>query len=318
METFTMSRKEVPRAGLLKALLAGKATNAQRAAALRLSVRQVQRLKVRFQTEGAVGLLHRSRGRPATPRLASGVRTQIDALLQTRYFFFNDTAATEKLREEEGLGVSRETVRQRRRALGLPAKHRRRPKQHRQRRPPEARLGQLVQVDGSPFDWLEGRGPTMTLLGAIDDATSTVVALHFRPTEDLHGYATLLHQVFTTVGLPVALYGDGVNILVRTDRHWSLAEQLAGAQAPTHLGRVLQELGIGYVQARSPQGKGRVERLWGTLQDRLVSELRLRGIASRAAANAFLPEFLADFNHRFARPALSPQPVWRRPPRDLA
>jgi hypothetical protein len=109
----------------------------------------------------------------------------------------------------------------------------------------------------------------MTLLGAIDDATSTVVALHFRPTEDLHGYATLLHQIFTTVGLPVTLYGDGVNILVRTDRHWTLAEQLAGTQAPTHLGRVLQELGIGYVQARCPQGKGRVERLWGTLQDRL-------------------------------------------------
>ena len=158
----------------------------------------------------------------------------------------------------------------------------------------------------------------MTLLGAIDDATSTVIALHFRPTEDLHGYATLLHHVFTTVGLPVALYGDGVNILVRTDRHWTLAEQLAGTQAPTHLGRVLHELGIGYVQARSPQGKGRVERLWGTLQDRLVSELRLHAVATRAAANAFLPEFLADFNRRFARPPGQPQAVWRRPPRELA
>jgi hypothetical protein len=147
----------------------------------------------------------------------------------------------------------------------------------------------------------------MTLLGAIDDATSEVIALHFRPTEDLHGYATLLQQVFTTVGVPVALYGDGVNILVRTDRHWTLAEQLAGTQAPTHLGRVLQELGMGYVQARSPQGKGRVERLWGTLQDRLVSELRLRAVTTRAAANAFLPEFLADFNRRFARPPAQPQ-----------
>ena len=156
----------------------------------------------------------------------------------------------------------------------------------------------------------------MTLLGAIDDATSAVIALHFRPTEDLHGYATLLHQIFTTVGRPVALYGDGVNILVRTDRHWTLEEQLAGVQAPTHLGRVLQDLGIGYVQARSPQGKGRIERLWNTLQDRLVSELRLRQIASRETANAFLPEFLADFNSRFARPAAA-APVWRRPPRDL-
>jgi hypothetical protein len=172
----------------------------------------------------------------------------------------------------------------------------------------------LLQLDGSPFAWLEDRGPAMTLLGAIDDATSQVIALHFRPTEDLHGYATLLHQICTTAGVPVALYGDGINILVRNDRHWSLDEHLAGRQHPTHLGRVLQDLGIGYVQARSPQAKGRIERLWATPQDRLVSELRLRGITSRAAANALLPDFLADFNRRFARPPAAPQPVWRRPP----
>jgi hypothetical protein len=122
--------------------------------------------------------------------------------------------------------------------------------------------------------------------------------------------------MFTSCGLPVALYGDGVNILVRTDQHWTLDEQLAGTQAPTHLGRVLQELGIGYVQARSPQGKGRVERLWGTLQDRLVSELRLRRISSRAQANAFMPAFLVDFNRRFARAAAA-RAVWRPAPRDV-
>jgi hypothetical protein len=250
-------------------------------------------------------------------RLPARLCAQVQALLRDRYAGFNDTHLTEKLREVEGLRISRESVRRLRRGLGLPAAHRRRPPTHRSRRPREQAAGQLVQVDGSPFDWLEGRGPAMTLLGAIDDATSEVLALHFRPTEDLHGYATVLAQMAARAGLPVALYGDGVNILVRTDRHWSLDEELAGAQAPPHLGRVLQELGIGYVQARSPQGKGRVERLWGTLQDRLVSELRVRGIADRAAANAMLPEFLADFNRRFARPAAAP-PVWRRPPRDLA
>ncbi len=299
-----MSRKELPRPGLLAAAVAGRITNREGARALHVTPRQFQRLKQRFRVGGALAV------RP--------VCAQVQALLQDRYAGFNDTHLTEKLREHHGLAVSRESVRRLRRALGRPAVHRRRPAQHRARRPREQAAGQLLQLDGSPFDWLEGRGPTMTLLGAIDDATSTVVALHFRPTEDLHGYATLLHQVFTTVGLPVALYGDGVNILVRTDRHWSLAEQLAGAQAPTHLGRVLQELGIGYVQARSPQGKGRVERLWGTLQDRLVSELRLRTVSTRAAANAFLPEFLADFNRRFAQPPAQPQAVWRRPPRALA
>jgi transposase len=316
METFTMSRKELPRAGLVAAALAGRITNGEGAAALHLSARQFQRLKERFREGGAPALRHRGRGRPSHRRLPAAITVKVQALLRDRYAGFNDTHVTEKLREVERLPVSRESVRRLRRALGVPAVHRRRPPQHRSRRPREQAAGQLVQLDGSPFDWLEGRGPAMTLLGAIDDATSEVLALYFRPTEDLHGYATLLHAVFRTHGLPVALYGDGVNILVRTDRHWSLEEQLAGTQAPTHLGRVLQELGIGYVQARSPQAKGRVERLWGTLQDRLVSELRLRGIATRDAANAFLPEFIADFNRRFARPAAA-APVWRRPPRDL-
>lgn len=312
-----MSRKELPRAGLVTAALAGRISNRAGAAALRMSPRQFQRLKERFRQGGAPALRHRGRGRLSHRRLPASKTVQAQALLSGLYKGFNDTHATEKLLEVEKIAISRESVRRLRRALGLPAVHRRRPAQHRSRRPREQAAGQLVQLDGSPFDWLEGRGPAMTLLGAIDDATSEVLALHCRPTEDLHGYATLLQQVFTTVGLPVALYGDGVNILVRNDQHWTLDEQLAGTQAPTHLGRVLQELGIGYVQARSPQGKGRVERLWGTLQDRLVSELRLRRIATREAANAFLPEFMADFNRRFAQRAAAPHPVWRRPPRDL-
>jgi transposase len=316
-ETLTMSRKEVPRAGLVKMVLAGKATNAQGAAALGVSPRHVQRLKVRFQVEGAPGLLHRGRGQPSTRRLASTIAAQIDTLLQTRYKDFNDCHATEKLREVEGLRVSRELVRRRRRALGLPAKHRRRPRQYRHRRTPEARMGQLVQIDASPFAWLEARGPAMTLHGAIDDATSTVLALHFRPTEDLHGYASIFQQMFTQYGRPLALYGDRINILVRNDAHWSLAEQLRGAQDPTHLGRVLHDLGIGYLAAGSPEAKGRVERLWRTLQDRLSSELRLRHITTPERANAFLPEFLADLNPRFTRPPSDPAPAWRLAPRDL-
>jgi transposase len=318
METFTMSRKELPRPGLMQAALAGQITNREGAGALQLSVRQFQRLKARVRLGGPLALRHRTRGRPSSRRLPAAVCARVQALLQDRYAGFNDTHLTEKLREVHGLPISRESVRRLRRALGWPAVHRRRPPQHRARRPREAAAGQLLQLDGSPFRWLEDRGPTLTLLGAIDDATSLVLALHFRPTEDLHGYVTLLHHVFRTYGLPVALYGDGVNILVRTDRHWSVPEQLAGRRAPTHLGRVLHELGIGYVQAHSPQAKGRIERLWATLQDRLVSELRLRGVATPEAANAFVPEFLADFNRRFARPPAVARPVWRPAPRDLA
>jgi hypothetical protein len=177
-------------------------------------------------------------------------------------------------------------------------------------------MGQLVQIDASPFAWLEARGPAMTLHGAIDDATRTVLALHFRPTEDLHGSAIVFQQLFTQYGRPLAIYGDRINILVRNDAHWSLAEQLQGAQDPTHLGRGLHALGIGYLEAGSPEATGRVERLWRTLQDRLSSELRLRHIPTPEGANAFLPEFLEDLNPRFTRPPRDPAPAWRVAPRD--
>jgi hypothetical protein len=310
-----MSRKEVPRAGLLKAALSRRITNDEGARALHLSVRQFIRVKQRFQTDGAPGLLHRLRGRPSPRRLLADVRARVAGLLQTTYRDVNDCHATEKLREVEGLRVSRASVRRIRRALDLPAKHRRRPRQHRARRTPEARMGALVQLDGSPHAWLEDRGPAMTLHGAIDDATGAILALHFRPTEDLHGYATVLHQVGTTYGLPLALYGDRFGVFVRNDGHWTLAEELQGHQHPTHFGQILRDLAIGFLVARSPQAKGRIERLWGTLQDRLVVELRLRGITTREAANAGLPDFLADYNRRFAHAPAEPTAAWRPRPR---
>jgi transposase len=313
-----MSRKEVPRPGLVKLALAGQITNQQGAAGSKLTVRQFQRVKARFRAEGLGGLLHRRRGQPSPRALGSALRTQVAALLQSVYRDVNDCHATEKLREVEGLSISRASVRRIRRALGLPAKHRRRPRQHRGRRTPAARMGALVLLDGSQFAWLEARGPTMTLLGAIDDASGTVVALHFRPAEDLHGYVTLLDQLAARHGLPLALYGDRLNVFVRNDSHWSLEEELQGAQHPTHFGRILQDLGVGYIPAGSPQAKGRIERLWRTLQDRLVVELRLRGLATLEAANAFLPAFLADFNRRFAHPPADPAAAWRRPPAALA
>jgi len=317
-EALTMSRKEVNRPGLLKALVARQLTNRQVADALRLSVRQVQRLARRWRAAGAAGLVHRARARPSRRRLAPELRHRVGDLMRTVYLGLNDSHLTEKLREVEGLTLCRESVRRIRQALGLPAKQPRRPPRHRRRRQPEARIGSLMLLDGSPADWLEGRGPRLTLHGALDDASGAVLALTFRPTEDLHGYAVVFEQVFTTRGLPVACYGDGTTILVRSDPHWSLEEELRGAQDPTHLGRVLADLGIGYIRARSPQAKGRIERLWRTLQDRLTAELRLRGLATPEAANGFLPLFIADYNRRFARTPADPTPAWRRPPRDLA
>jgi transposase len=317
METFTLSRKELHRPGLVKAACTGRITTRQAAQALGLSLRQTRRLKRRFEAGGAGGLTHRSRGRPSRRRLPAVTRDEVIRLMTTRYVGFNDTHLTEKLREEHGLGLSRESVRRLRQHLGLAPRHPRRAPRARRRRVREAARGALVQIDGSPFPWLEQRGPGLMLLGAIDDATGEILALHFRPAEDVHGYATLFQRLFTQHGLPLALYGDRLNLLIRNDRYWTLDEQLAGRQHPTHLGRILQELGIAYVAAHSPQAKGRVERLWATLQDRLVSEFRLRGIGTLEAAEAYLPTFIADFNRRFGKPPAVAQAVWRRPPRDL-
>jgi hypothetical protein len=249
--------------------------------------------------------------------VAVEIRERVLVLIQTTYREFNDCHCTEKLREVEGLAVSRDTVRRLRRGLGLPPKRRRRPPQHRTRRPRRPARGSLVLVDGSPFDWL-GTGTPRLLLGAIDDATSSVLALHLRPAEDLHGYLTLLQRLAERHGLPATLYGDRLGVFVRNDAHWSLEEELQGAQHPTQFGQILRDLGIGYIAAHSPQAKGRIERLWATLQDRLVAELRLHGIQTVEAAEAFLPTYLTDHNRRFAQPPAETVAAWRRPPRDFA
>jgi len=317
METFTMSRKEVPRAGLVKAALAGKVANQEGARALRLSVRQFKRLKARFRREGAQGLVHRRRGQPSPRRVSATLRAQVVTLMTTTYTGFNDVHLTEKLQHVHALPVSRATVRRIRRALGRPPQRPRRAPQHRSRRARAPAMGQLAQLDASPFAWLEDRGPTAALHGLIDDATSIPLALWFRPTEDLHGYTTVLGQTCRQYGVPVTLYGDRLSLFRRNDRYWTLGEELRGQQDPTHFGRMLQDLGIGFIAAQSPQAKGRIERLWGTLQDRLVSELRLRALQTLEQANAFLPEFLPAFIQRFARAAAAPTPAWRPAPRDL-
>src|SRR5215510_9610757 len=208
METFTMSRKEVPRAGLVKAALASKITNQEGARALHLSVRQFQRLKVRWRLDGMRGLVHRGRGQPSWRRCPAAVRAEIARLMTTTYEGFNDVHLTEKLQQVHALPVSRATVRRLRLALGRLSPRRRRAPHHRSRRLRAPAMGQLVQLDASPFAWFEDRGPQAALHGAIDDAPSIPRALWFRPTEDLHGHTTVLGQTCREYGVPVTLYGD--------------------------------------------------------------------------------------------------------------
>ena len=173
----------------------------------------------------------------------------------------------------------------------------------------------LVQLDASPFDWFEGRGPKLELHGAIDDATSKVLALYFRPNEDLRGYLEVLERMTADYGIPRAVYTDGHTIFFSPKKDkLTIEEELAGKQvALMQLGRVFEELGMSHIHARSPQAKGRIERLWGTLQGRLKIEMRIEGISSIEEANEFLPGFIEKYNKQFAVEPADPESAFAAP-----
>lgn len=295
-----------------------KITVAQATEALGRSRRQLFRLLAKLRAGGPPALAHGNRGRPPANVLPPALGQRIVALARGRYAGLNDIHLTEKLTAVEGLTVSRATVQRWLRAAGVASPRRRRAPRHRSRRPRRPQEGLLVLLDGSPFAWFGDQGPDCTLVGAIDDATGKVPAACFRLEEDAAGYLWCLRELGRTVGLPIAVYTDRHGIFRRTDTHWTRAEELAGAQEPTQVGRALQALGIQLIQARSPQAKGRIERLWGTLQDRLVAELRLKGITTLPAANAFLTStFLPAFNAQFAVPPAEAGSAYRPVPRGL-
>jgi hypothetical protein len=174
----------------------------------------------------------------------------------------------------------------------------------------------LLQVDGSLHDWLEDRGPKLVLVGAVDDATGELVHALFRDHEDAQGYLTLLREVIRKRGIPLAWYSDRHGIFVRNDKEpWTLSEELAGRREPTQVARALEELGVNLILARTPQAKGRVERCWGTLQDRLVKELRRAGARNLDEANQTLKRYLPRFKERFACPPVDPNPAYQHLPR---
>jgi transposase len=315
--TFALSQKELQRVSVISACVKGDMACARAAALLSLSIRHVRRLKKRLREQGEAALAHANRGRPSPRRLPAQVRRSVLRLARTTYAGFNDHHLCEKLCEVEGYSFSRETLRRLLRQAGLGSPRKRRAPTHRQRRLRSAREGELVQLDGSPHDWLEGRGPHLTALGLQDDATGKILAAQFFPTESAFGYLSLLRQLLRRYGVPLAFYGDRSSIFVRNDDCWTVAEQLAGKRDPTQFGRALEQLGITFIAARSPQAKGRVERLWGVLQDRLTSELRLAQARDLDSANAVLSRFIADYNRRFARRPRETATAWRPAPPDL-
>lgn len=315
--TVTLSQKELQRVAVVGECVKGTTSVRRAAALLDLSPRQVQRLKARYRQGGAAAMAHAGRGRASPRRTPGPVRQRILHLARTTYAGFNDHHLTEKLREVEGLPLGRETLRSLLRAAGIGPPRQRHPPAHRQRRPPRAREGEMLQLDGSPHDWLEGRGPQCSLLGFQDDATNKVVGAEFFPRETAYGYFRVWRGVLRRYGIPLSLYGDRCGIFVRHDDHWTVEEELAGRQHPTQFGRALQQLGVTFIAARTPQAKGRIERTWGIFQDRLRSELRLAGAQDLASANRVLRRFLPDYNRRFGRSPAHTATAWRPAPRDL-
>ena len=317
-ELIPMSQRELHRYHTLELVLERRITGAQAATSLGLTLRHVRRLIARLRHEGRRALVHGNRGQPSGRRLPPALQQQILTLAQGRYAGLNTTHLTEKLQEEAGVAVSRATVHRLLRAAGVARPRRRRPPRHRARRPRRAQAGLLVLWDGSPHAWLEDRAPPDCLVGAVDDATGALLpGATFVPEEDTVSYLRLLQTLVSTCRIPVALYMDCHGIFRRNDDAWTVEEELRGRQDPTQVGRALEALGIAPIYALSPQAKGRIERGWGPLQDRLVAELRLAGIDTRAGANAFLPRFTPAFNARFARPPADTVPAWRPVPRGL-
>lgn len=296
-----LSQQELQRVKVIENTVQGRITVAEASALLQLSGRQVKRLKARYRPEDVDWVRHGNQGCTRRWALSESVRNQILELARNKYAGFNDSHLTEKLMEVEKIAVSRETVRRLLRKSGLRSPQKRRARKYRSRRERKPRLGMMALADGSRDQWLEGRGPAMTLLGYQDDATGTVLACAFQlEHEDTIGYLRQLRVMVERHGIPLSLYRDQHSTFQRNDKHWTLEEELAGRQAPTQLGRVLEELGIESIRALSPQAKGRIERMWKTFQDRLKSELRLAKASTLEQANQVLEAFRQDYNRRFA------------------
>jgi len=313
METITLNKQQQRRGEILAKLCAKEISKDDAQRLLGLSRRQVNRIVKDFKANGLKSLVHGNSGRiPANKTDAVCQEKILDLAGEDgKYHGFNICHTTDLLLEMEGISIGRSTLDRilRKHNIIKANKRGRILRRGRSMRERASQEGSLVQIDGSSHDWLCGRGAKMTLIGGIDDGTSTVVSLLFRPTEDQAGYLMLLRSMAIDYGLPESLYHDKHTIL-RSPKEAAIEDELAGREPQSQFQRVISELGIVSVPAHSPQAKGRIERLWQTLQDRLIKEMTLSGIKNIDEANIFLPGFIARFNARFACNPSNPEDAW--------
>lgn len=290
-----MSRKELDRKRLLDRILDRLLPQKDAASQMGLSTRHVRRLLWRYKERGVPGLVSQRRGKPSNRKLPEALKSRVLELIRERYPDFGPTLANEKLEEVHRIEISVETLRLWMIEAKLwRGKIRRRAKPHpmRERRP---RFGELVQIDGSPHDWFEGRAPICSLILFVDDASSRVLVAAFVPVEETEAYMMTLRRYIKKHGRPVALYADKHSIFYISDK-----EKLEEGEL-TQFGRVVKTLDIELIAAHSPQAKGRVERMFQVFQDRVIKEMRLAGVSSIDQGNAFLVHYLPAYNRRFAK-----------------
>jgi transposase len=308
--------RETNRLRVLQGYMDGKILLEEAARILRRSLRSVYRMLAKVREKGPEGVLHGNRNKVSPRRVPEAVRKKVIQLAMGKYRDINDTHLCEILRKAEGIVVGRETLRGILRKEEIPSKRKVKRRKYRSRRERKEAFGMMLQLDASPHDWLQGRGPWVTLVGAKDDATGYVWA-HFEEAETTWGYLDLMREVISTHGVPLSLYADRHSIF-HTTREPTIIEQLKDVVPLTQFGRAMEELGITVMKAWTPQAKGRIERQWGVFQDRLVVELRLAGATTLEQAREVLKRFLKDYNRRFCCLPKQAAAVFRKaPPKTL-
>lgn len=315
-----MSVKELGRVSVIRQTMEKQLTQVKAGALLGLTPRHIRRLIARVAQAGAQGLAHRGRGKPSNRRLPEKLKTKALKLYEKQYGDFGPTLAAEKLAEHQGITLSDETLRGWLLAKGV-THFRRRKRPHRAWRERKAQVGELVQLDGSHHDWLEGRGPRCVLMAYMDDASSRVFA-RFYEYEGTIPAMDSFHRYIRQYGIPLAIYADK-HTTYQSPSPPTVDDQLAGVKPTSQFGRALGELGVALIPAHSPQAKGRVERLFKTFQDRVIKEMRLAEVSTLETANRFLEGYLPIYNRRFGvRPAQAadlhrPRPAHRELDRSL-
>lgn len=312
---INLSMKEVTRYEVMQQVIVGRRSMADVCQLLRIKERQGYRIKAAVIKKGVNGVIHGNRGRRPWNVLPTDLLERVVEFRRGKYIKFNDHHFTEKLVEEEGIRVSREKVRRVLRAAGIGPEREGRRSKHRLRRERRPREGQTLQMDGSPHDWLEGRGPELELIHGTDDATNKEWG-HFEMAETTEGYFKRCMDIFSTHGLPESVYVDRHSIFW-TDREQTQEEQFLNKRPLTEFGRAMDELGIRMIYANSPQAKGRVERTGGTHQDRLISELRLANAKTLEEANTVAKRYFRDYNRKFVKKAKEAEKAWRPIPEGL-